>query len=73
MDLEGAWKKLLQLVADGVPYEFAEMLAELAEIQTMDAQWKSLEREHLALGDTYTVMAELGFYVSAYLLLFSPA
>ena len=51
MDLEGMRKKLLQLVEDGVPYESAEMLAALEDFQTMDAQWKSLEKEHLALRD----------------------
>lgn len=51
VDLEGARSKLRHLVADGVPYESPEMLAALTDFQTLEAQWKAMEKEHIAFRD----------------------
>lgn len=51
VDLEGARERLRQLVADGVPYESPEMLAALTDFQTLEAQWKAMEKDHLEYRD----------------------
>ncbi len=51
VDLEAAREKLRQLVEQGVSYESEEMLRAYEAFTALDRQWKSLEREHLALRD----------------------
>ena len=47
VDLEGAREKLRQLVADGVSYESPEMLAAFTDFQTLETQWKAMEKNHI--------------------------
>ena len=47
IDLEGARERLRKLVADGIPYESPEMLAALTDFQTLETQWKAMEKEHI--------------------------
>ena len=49
VDLEGAREELRRLVAEKVPYESTQMRAALQNFEELDAQWKELERQHLAL------------------------
>lgn len=51
VDLEGARERLRKLVADGVPYESPEMLAALTDFQTLETQWKAIEKEHIEYQD----------------------
>ena len=49
VDLEGARDRLRRLVAQGVPYSSKETAEAYRAFSTLEAQWKALEREHLAL------------------------
>jgi len=51
VDLESAREKLRQLVSDGVPYESPEMLAALTDFQTLEEQWKAMEKDHIEYRD----------------------
>lgn len=51
VDVEGARAKLKELVDKKVPYESPEMLEALRNFQELDAQFKSLEKDHLELRD----------------------
>lgn len=47
--VETARRKLKSLTEKGLPYESAEMITALNELQLLDSQWKSLERKYLEL------------------------
>lgn len=51
VDLEAARERLRQLVADGVPYDSAEMRQAYQAFVELDRQWKALEQQHLELRD----------------------
>ena len=44
-----AREQLRKLAAEGVSYDSAEMRNALEEYRQLDAQWKTLEQEHLGL------------------------
>lgn len=47
--LDASRSRLKQLVEQGIPYESDEMKAALNECMLLDAQWKSIEKQHLSL------------------------
>ena len=47
--LEASRNKLKQLVEEGIAYDSDDMKAALNECMLLDAQWKSLEKQHLDL------------------------
>lgn len=49
LDVEAARSRLRELVEQGVPYSSEEMVRAYQEFAELDAQWKSLERQHLEL------------------------
>lgn len=49
VDLEGAKAELRRLVQAGVSYSSPEMRRACEECEALDAQWKALEEEYLAL------------------------
>lgn len=49
VDLEAARERLRQLVQQGIPYESEEMKTAYLEFETLNQQWKTLEKEHLSL------------------------
>ena len=49
VDLEAARERLRQLVQQGVSYESEEMKTAYLEFETLNQQWKTLEKEHLSL------------------------
>lgn len=51
VDLEMARDKLRKLVEQGVSYDSKEMRDAYREFSELDAQWKELEKQHLALRD----------------------
>lgn len=51
VDVEGARAKLKELVDKRVPYDSPEMLTALKDFQELDAQFKSLETDHIELRD----------------------
>ena len=51
VDLEMVRDKLKKLVDQGVPYDSKEMKDAYREFSELDAQWKELEKQHLALRD----------------------
>ena len=51
VDLEMTRDKLKKLVDQGVPYDSKEMKDAYREFSELDAQWKELEKQHLALRD----------------------
>lgn len=51
VDLEAARERLRKLVARGISYESEEMRTAYQEFTTLEAQWKEMERQHLALRD----------------------
>lgn len=51
VDLEMARDKLRKLVEQGVSYDSKEMKDAYREFSELDAQWKELEKQHLALRD----------------------
>lgn len=54
VELEGAREKLRELVDRKVSYDSPEMLEALHSFQELDAQFQSLEKEHIALRDELT-------------------
>lgn len=54
VELEGAREKLRELVDRKVPYNSPEVLEALHRFQELDAQFQSLEKEHIALRDELT-------------------
>ncbi len=54
VDLEMARDKLRKLVEQGVSYDSKEMKDAYREFSELDAQWKELEKQHLALRDEIT-------------------
>lgn len=51
-EVEAARRKLRRMVAKKIPFDSDRMRAALEEFQTIDAQWKQFEQEHLAFRDT---------------------
>ena len=49
LDLEAARESLRQMVERGVPYGAEELRAALWQFKELEAQWKEMERQHLAL------------------------
>ena len=49
LDLEAARESLRQMVERGVPYGAEELRAALWQFKKLEAQWKEMERQHLAL------------------------
>ena len=49
--VEDARGELRALVERHVPFDAPEMLAALDRFEALNAQWKALEQEHLALRD----------------------
>lgn len=61
--VEKARGRLKKLVARGVPYDAPEMLAALERFNQADAEWKQLEREHLALKEKLTSRPDTATYM----------
>lgn len=51
LDLEGAREELRRVVAEGVPYNAAEMKAAYENFKELEGQWTRLEAEHLKFRD----------------------
>ena len=51
LDLEATRESLRQMVERGVPYSAEELRAALWQFKKLEAQWKEMERQHLALRD----------------------
>ena len=49
LDLEAARAKLKELVALGVSYDSADMAQACQAFQSLEQQWRALERQHLEL------------------------
>lgn len=49
VDLEGAREELRQLTAAGAAYDGPELQEAYQNFHELDAQWKSLEQDHLDL------------------------